>query len=139
MNFTDRPGSIVVGVDGTPASVDALVYALREAAASGTRVDVVSAWSAPETTREGAQAVQDQAAAEALCRAGERPVISRVLVEGEPVETLVAVSRWAQVLVLGTGRGKVAEGCLGEARCPVLVVPQADSTGVGTTASGTSA
>ena len=139
MNLTEQPRSIVVGVDGTAASVDALVFALCEAAACGTSVEVVTAWSSQQSTRASAQQLQDRAVAQALCRSGERPVIARELVEAEPVDTLLAAARRARALVLGTGRGRVAERCLLEAKCPVLVVRQRTSVTVGTTTSGISA
>ena len=41
-------GRIVVGVDGSPSSHDALVWAADEAARRDARLDVVNAWSVPE-------------------------------------------------------------------------------------------
>ena len=68
---------IVVGVDGTPASVEALAFALHEGSLRGTSVRCVTAWHfdapyegwlAPENpaqARDNAEAAQDRAVAAA--------------------------------------------------------------------------
>ena len=129
MRLIDQPGTIVVGVDGTDASVRALVFALREGRACKATVRVVTAGV---DAREHALDVQDRAVAAALAEMPAPPVIARVLVEGEPVAALLEASRGALSLVLGRGRkgveregavGSIVERCIREARCPVIVVP----------------
>lgn len=44
----DRPGDIVVGVDGSACSVDALRWAAGQAELSGAELRVVMAWTLPE-------------------------------------------------------------------------------------------
>jgi|GEM_PF-6877182 len=41
------PGHIVVGVDGSPSSLDALTWAVGQAALTGTDVQAVIAWEYP--------------------------------------------------------------------------------------------
>ena len=49
------PGHIVVGVDGSPSSLDALTWAVGQAALTGTDVQAVIAWGSthpcPGSTR----------------------------------------------------------------------------------------
>src|SRR5687767_4063792 len=82
-----RDAQVVVGVDGTDASHAALIFALREGAARGSTVEVVTAWNnsqgdhdasnAALDVRALAQRAQDQALAEALTEVRSTPVISR--------------------------------------------------------------
>jgi hypothetical protein len=48
-----KPPSIVVGVDSSDASRDALSLALREAEVRGGRVQVVTAWEPPDRGTAG--------------------------------------------------------------------------------------
>lgn len=144
------PGTVVVGVDGSPASRAALRYALDDATRRGARLRAVTAsarpdfWATPygpvplpPTERE-----LDRLRAAARRWVGEvaasRPPGATVPVEvlaaaGPPAEALIAASRDADLLVLGhRGRGAVASAVLGSvgmrcvvgARCPVTVVPR---------------
>ena len=45
----DRSGTVVVGVDGSPASVAALALALREAHEQHHTVEFVTVWTPPVT------------------------------------------------------------------------------------------
>ena len=47
-----RESVVVVGVDGSPASVDALVHGFGEADARGGWVEVVTAWSWPSASAD---------------------------------------------------------------------------------------
>lgn len=135
MLWTRRDATIVVGVDGTEASRAALAFALREGAARGSTVEVVTAWETPTNgvdVRSLAQAAQDEAVADALATVSPTPVISRTLVEEHPAAALVSASRGAAFLVVGRGRkgvaregvmGSVGEYCIRHAHCPVTVVP----------------
>lgn len=135
---------IVVGVDGTPAGQVALEFALREGAARGGAVDVVSVWTwhgphealsgpaSPREARDRAQRVQDEAVAEALARVPVAPVVSRQVVEGDAGQVLVRAGRDADYLVVGSAHkglvkraflGSVSEHCVRHATCPVVVVP----------------
>ncbi len=142
MNESRAP--IVVGVDETPAAQTALRFALHEASRRGSALDVVTAWRwqpttqdpSPQDSREvaraEAQGIQDRAVALALEGMDGSPVLSRQVVEGDPADVLLRVSRAADYLVVGSGRkgpvkrmllGSVSADCVRKAICPVLVVP----------------
>lgn len=140
-DIASRP--IVVGVDGTALSRDALVFALEEAAVRGTRVRAVSAWTfgtvladaEPGTTQE--EAIQEatdalsSSLADALGRTEARPEVEQLVEHGAPGEVLVEASKGAGLLVVGSGRkgplartflGSVSDHCVRHATAPVVVV-----------------
>ncbi len=140
---------IVVGVDGTAASQQALVFAIREACLRGSPVEVVTAWTwssvyEPVATlessadaRDQAQRLQDEAVTEALSAAGVTPVVSRQVVRGDPAQVLIEAARGAAYLVVGSAHkgvlkrailGSVSEQCVRHADCPVMVIPLHRST-----------
>lgn len=135
-------GPIVVGVDGSPTSQDALRCAFEAATRRGADLIVVEAWHeegllavppVPED-REKVQRRLTQALTEQLAglRAKYPDVNARPIVRhGHPVATLKDIARDAQLLVVGhRGRGgfdglflgSVAAGVLRHALCPVMVV-----------------
>jgi nucleotide-binding universal stress UspA family protein len=146
------PGTIVVGVDGSAASREALRFAAEEAGLRGARVVAVHAWAfvppAPigdpgmipmpavdfpgqlDAERDAAQAELDAAVADALDpqRAIE---IEKRLVEGDSGDVLVVESAGADLVVVGShGRtglraallGSVSRHVVEHAACPVVVV-----------------
>jgi nucleotide-binding universal stress UspA family protein len=138
------PPAIVVGVDGTPASQAALVFALREGARRGGAVEVVTAWALPrpyeevtgpesiEQLRALAEQTQDETVTAALRRIDTSPVVSRSVVQGPPGPVLLAASRDADYLVVGSAHksaatrfllGSVSQYCVRHATIPVMVVP----------------
>jgi len=140
----DRSHTVVVGVDGSRASLAALTAALADAAASHREVEVVTVWAAPalharddglflsRAARRRALRVQTMATALATRRAGVRVPVTGVLLQGDPAEILVQASAGAAELVLGAPRSgscdlgrtaSVTRRCLSEALCPVRVVP----------------
>ena len=143
--MTTRDGrAIVVGVDGSPGSKAALALALEEGLARGVTVEVVTTWllgaglsdvAGPDTFEEEterAQRCQDAALAEVLAGYGERPVISRLVVQSYGGHALVEAARDAALLVVGSGRksvlarallGSVSEYCVRPAGVPGVVVP----------------
>lgn len=135
---------IVVGVDGSPGSKAALVFALREGLARGCTVQVVTTWlvgppmrdvisaSSYAEEEEAARALQDTLIAEALAEVGEVPDIARIVVHDVGGATLIEAARGAAMLVVGSGRkgaltraflGSVSEFCVRHATVPVVVVP----------------
>ena len=143
--MTERDNrAIVVGVDGSHGSKAALAFALAEGLARGATVEVVTTWLlgpaisdiATATTFEEeqvkAQRCQDAALAEVLADFGEKPVISRVVLQSYGGHALVDAAHDAALLVVGSGRksviarallGSVSEYCVRHSRVPVVVVP----------------
>jgi nucleotide-binding universal stress UspA family protein len=150
----ERPGKtrVVVGVDGSPGSRAALVWAVDHAARRGDELQVVATfpvevyWSDPHLLDERhIQAVR--ADTEARVRAMVDEVVGQsdlggvpvgvVVAAGGPAPVLVDASDDAALLVVGSrGRGavrstvlgSVALHCVTHARCPVVVVhPRADA------------
>jgi nucleotide-binding universal stress UspA family protein len=139
---------IVVGVDGSPASIEALRWALAEAAARRSPLLVVRAWShpfvtsplgavAPSLDRETLAALATAATEEleralAAARAAESEVkLETSVVEGGAAAVLLEAAQGADLLVVGSrGRGgfsglllgSVSQQCLHHAPCPVVVV-----------------
>lgn len=132
---------IVVGVDGSPESRNALRWAARIADAIGARIEVVLVWeyissygwgalpppSAPHTELEGQLA---KIVTEVFGSDVPTGLTNRVL-EGSAASSLVAESKDAQLVVVGSrGHGGFAGLLLGSvsakvaehAACPVLVV-----------------
>ena len=146
------PQRVVVGVDGSPSSRDALLWALAAAARSQARVEVVSAypvdfyWTDPylidtrhvsdvrtKTAERTRSFVDDARRDPSLATVpGVADVdVEVVVVGGAPAEHLVARGEGARVLVVGSrGRGTVRTALLGSvalhcathAHCPVVVV-----------------
>jgi nucleotide-binding universal stress UspA family protein len=138
-----QPTSIVVGVDGRPASDQALAFALREASLRGGRVEVVTTWEwtipydrafqddATEA-RSQAEKIQDDAVQRALQGLETTPEVNRHVVREKAGAALVRLSHDADYLVVGNSHknlvtrtllGSVSSYCLRHAHCPVVVVP----------------
>ena len=131
---------IVVGVDGSPASVDALRWAARQADLTGAAVEAVISWDYPSTSGmefgsldiDWAGNARADAGRCAARRAGQRRRHShRTVTRGHPAEVLVAAAQGADLLVVGSrghvalpGRllGSVSEHVAARAPCPVVVV-----------------
>jgi nucleotide-binding universal stress UspA family protein len=132
---------IVVGVDGSGSSRQALRWAAGQAQFSGARLDVVITWELPTSfgwvapypddfnPAEDAQKAAEDEVATALAGCPDVSVQTTV-VEGHPAPTLVEASRHADLLVLGSrGHGEfagmllgsVTQHCVTNAHCPVLV------------------
>lgn len=145
-------GRVVVGVDGSFSSVQALRFADQEARARAAALQVVHAWRLPYlgfAGRSGSlpQDVVDEFAA----RAGEtlrgslrrasidttRPDIEMWLVEGLPNLSLLHAAENADLLVVGSRGyggwkglllGSVSAQCVTQAPCPVAVIRDSDPT-----------
>ncbi len=134
-------GTVVVGVDGSWASVRALRWALAEAADHDYQVEVVTAW--PHTgpvfvrevpghhsdARERARTAQHRAIREARSPATDAVAVSAVLENARPEEALSLRARGRRMLVVGAGvdhveqaRTELAERCRERVDCPVAVV-----------------
>jgi nucleotide-binding universal stress UspA family protein len=141
-SYPDRPRRVVVGVDGSAQSKQALRWAANFAATSGAQLDAITAWQYPITTW-GYGAIPlvwspAQDADKALTQAvdevfgAQRPEDMRLAVrEGNAAKVLLDESKDALMLVVGSrGHGGFAGLLLGSvsasvaehATCPVLVV-----------------
>jgi nucleotide-binding universal stress UspA family protein len=145
-------GRIVVGVDGSDQSIDALRWAAEEAKLRDATLVAVHAWmfSPPvavgtpdmmampagniaeelDLDREMAERALSGSIETALGAAPEVSV-EPLLVEDTPGEGLVTAAEGADLLVVGThGRGRIAQALLGSvshhaaqhATCPVVIV-----------------
>ena len=132
-----------VGVDGSPASDAALVYAFDDAAARGGSVLVVTAWWVgpvlPEDRdhemdqhRSAASLTQDRAIVRASAEVDGVPTIARRLVHGEPAAALLQAAEDCDQLVVGSvhkglwrrvTEGSVSAQCVRNSPVPVTVVP----------------
>ena len=135
---------VVAGVDGSPSSLAALRWAVRQAELTGGTVDAVMAWQSPAASGLAwGEAVSDPAdyqglTAKALDEAVERAVspdrtvrVRRLVGEGHPADVLLDAAEGADVLVVGSrGRGgfarallgSVSQDCTFHAPCPVVVI-----------------
>jgi nucleotide-binding universal stress UspA family protein len=136
-----RTGRIVVGVDGSPSSLDALAWAAREAEYTGAALEVVSTWEWPASFGWAAPVPDDfdpesdvrqalQAATEPVRAAYPDVEINARVANGHPAPVLVEASKGAELLVVGSRGhgaflgmviGSVSEFCAAHAHCPVLV------------------
>jgi nucleotide-binding universal stress UspA family protein len=140
---------IVVGVDGSPVSAEALRWAAGQARLTAGTLRVVHAWSPPAIAtvgipplrfdwselREQAQAFPGRFAREVL---GDDPGVAIVTVAktGGEAQVLVDESEHADLLVVGSRGagglrgmvlGSVGHHCAAHAHCPVVVVHPKDA------------
>ncbi|HET9733471.1 MAG TPA: universal stress protein [Acidimicrobiales bacterium] len=135
------PKLIVVGIDGSDPSKEALIWAVDQARLTGAALRVVMSWEIPSAAymtplptgldfdRDARQVVDDEVR-EVLNESSDVEV-EKVVVEGHPAPVLLAQSKDADLLVVGsrghgqfTGMllGSVSEHCVSHATCPVVVV-----------------
>ena len=130
---------IVVGVDGSPSSVEALRWANAQAKLSGASIEAVIAWYYPisygfpvvaeiDWARE-AEVILSRVVKEAV--GDDDALISQRAVEGHPTRVLDDLSQNASMLVVGPRGhggfaglvlGSVTTHTIGHAGCPVVVV-----------------
>jgi nucleotide-binding universal stress UspA family protein len=143
MNSLETEGRpvIVVGVDGSAASIEALQWAARTAHTSGAELETVTCWDYPVSygmsvgfgdwdPAADAQKIADEAIDAAFPE--RRPDTIRTAIhQGHPAESLIEASRNADMLVVGSrGRGgfvglllgSVSAYCAEHAHCPVVVI-----------------
>jgi len=145
--MTSPAAVIVVGIDGSDTSRDAMRWALSQAALTGAELRAVSSWRWPNyLTRippgidlaQETSELLDEAVEGVLAEnpeAAATVTVSRHVVEGPAGPALLTQSDGATLLVVGArGRaafpgmllGSVAEYCVREGTCPVVVVRAAD-------------
>lgn len=134
---------IVVGVDGSEPSREALRWAVRQAEATGSSVEAIMTWQLPTAaygfgmpmpTANDFAPYCDKALHDVVQEvAGEHPSVevSEVVTEGDARQALVTAAHGADLLVVGSrGHGEVAgillgsvsEYCTTHATCPVVVI-----------------
>jgi nucleotide-binding universal stress UspA family protein len=137
-----RP-EIVVGVDGSPESRDALRWAFNYACSVDGTLRVIYAWEPPtvanlnlppirmnwEPLVEHARAVPGEIVREVLGERANGRVIP-MLVKGGAAQALVDASRHADLLVVGSQGlgglkgmilGSIGHHCAAHAECPVVI------------------
>jgi nucleotide-binding universal stress UspA family protein len=144
--------TLVVGVDGSAESVEALRWAVKEARLRGTGIRAVRVWqypfvapsaewalgtptpSPPAADAEHFRQLAEVQLADAVSKVEPEAVgmqIEQEAIEGHPASALVEASRSADLLVVGsrghggfTGLllGSVSQACVHHAHCPVAVV-----------------
>ena len=147
----EAAGQVVVGVDGSEQSLEALRWAARLVPVVGGSIRVVAAWEYPpeyvgyvpygsDNFEEITRKRVDQAIAEAF--GGDVPQgLTTTVIFGHPSKVLVHESRDAAVLVVGRRGhggfkgllvGSVSSACVAHATCPVLVIHEhPDASGAG--------
>jgi len=142
----DPRSRIVVGVDGSPSSREALQWAVRQAGLTGSTVDAVIAWHYPLTTDGFGMAPVtvdgvglEESAAKTLADAvagltdppGPGVTINQLVIEGNTVQVLLDTATAADLLVVGSRGhggftaallGSVSLNCVHHASCPVVIV-----------------
>jgi nucleotide-binding universal stress UspA family protein len=137
---------IVVGVDGSQPSTEALRYAVRQAKLEGGEIKAVTAWHVPAAAYGGLGAAplvnvhevfeRDAGAISAKALDSVREDVKDVKIEavvreGHPARVLLDAAADADLLVVGSrGHGGFAELLLGSvshecalhASCPIVIV-----------------
>jgi len=137
---------IVAGIDGSPSSISALRWAIRQAGLTGATVDAMIAWHYPVSAggygwaptgmgttfdfKEDAEKVL-AAAIGTACEPGSGVSVRARAVEGNAAQVLLDASDGADLLVVGSRGhggfteallGSVSQHCVHHAHCPVVVI-----------------
>jgi nucleotide-binding universal stress UspA family protein len=137
---------IVAGIDGSPSSISALRWAIRQAGLTGATVDAMIAWHYPASAggyawaptgtgtafdfKENAEKVLADAISTA-CDLGSSVPVRACVVEGNAAQVLLDASDGADLLVVGSRGhggfteallGSVSQHCVHHAHCPVVVI-----------------
>ena len=136
---------IVVGVDGSASSTQALEWAIRHAESTGGEVSAVTAWEYPQfygsmgwMPPENEEGTVEQAARKVLAdsiadTAGPEPAVTvhGTVAYGAAAPVLLKEAEGASLLVVGSRGhggfagallGSVGQHCVQHAPCPVVVV-----------------
>lgn len=139
---------VIVGVDGSQESIEALAWAARYATATGAKITAVQAWHYPaagpvqaggpppaitDQARSTMQETLDKALTDVFGTTNPENVDTK-LAYGHPAMVLVNESEGADLLVVGNRGhgafhgmllGSVSIHCVSNATCPVVVVRSA--------------
>jgi nucleotide-binding universal stress UspA family protein len=135
--------NIVVGVDGSQGSIEALRWAVAEANLHGAKLRAITAWEFPYLYPEGAALLPlDQYESETRARLDKiindtvadpatRAQIERTTISGNPSSILEIESKTCDLVVVGARGhggfvglllGSVSDQIVKHAHCPVVVV-----------------
>jgi nucleotide-binding universal stress UspA family protein len=135
------PARIVIGIDGSDASMEALDWAGRQAHMTHSTLEMIMTWDWPLSNgwamyfpegydpSEGMPEILSRAADDLRTKYPDIEVSFEV-VQGHPAPLLVEASKGADLLVVGSrGHGEfvgmligsVSEYCATNAHCPVLI------------------
>lgn len=144
--MSTTPGSgrrIVVGVDGSQSSIDALRWAVGQARLTGAELTAVMSWEFPTSIAYAWGPVSDDTDWDGDTRkelektitenleADDAATVQRSVVRGHPARALLDASAGAELLVVGSRGhggfsglllGSVSQYVIAHASCPVLVV-----------------
>ncbi len=136
-------GVIIVGVDGSPGSLEALRFAIEEARIRGDEVRAVIAWHVPAAAYDSGlipvpvdpedyRKIAEETLARSLAEVEAGDVtVTPLTREGQAADVLVAESKDADLLVVGSRGlggfkglllGSVSQQCAHHAACPVAIV-----------------
>lgn len=138
----EKKRRIVVGVDGSESSRHALHWAVAQSKVMGATLEAVTTWAPPipwgrTPTLPSSQDPADRArkvlaeAVESVLGPHSALDVQEVVVEGHAAPTLIAASKRADLLVVGSRGhgpfagmllGSVSRHCVTNAACPVVVV-----------------
>ncbi|MCW2540250.1 MAG: universal stress protein UspA [Frankiales bacterium] len=132
---------IVVGVDGSEPSREALRWAAHYAQTIGASIDAVISWHYPSTYGLGGVLIDWDPESEARKVLADTvtavlgshlpPTLTQVVREGNPAQVLLDETKDARMLVVGSRGhggfaglllGSVSANCAEHAQCPVLVI-----------------
>jgi nucleotide-binding universal stress UspA family protein len=146
-NSPDNTHRIIVGVDGSPGSKNALTWAMNQGRLTGASVEAITTWQDPakygtaygwtsaafegDTYATTMVKVLDDTVAEVAADMSHPVAVLAQVIEGHPAEALVRAAAGAQLLVVGSRGhgtfasimlGSVSQHCVQHATCPVVVV-----------------
>ena len=142
MNTAEDPATIIVGVDGSDSSIEALRQAVWLAEPIGAQVKALTCWNHPnpylvpyalgDFDFEGAAQTILNTAVESAFGLDRPQHLTAELVQGAARSVLIEASKDAILLVLGRRgfggfkgllMGSVSSACTAYAHCPVMIVP----------------
>lgn len=130
---------LVVGVDGSPSSRNALEWAVRQAELAGGTITAITAWGYPlfygvemAGVFDDIHRAAEEALADTVAQIGDtRVAIHQEVVQGNIVEALLEAAATADLLVVGSRGhggfvgsllGSVSQHCSQYSPCPVVIV-----------------
>jgi nucleotide-binding universal stress UspA family protein len=146
--------TIIVGIDGSPVSRQALAWAVAEGKLRGTPVRAVYVWElAPAVAPsghvfggpvddmliadlDGQRRAAEQRLAETVAAIDDTDAVELQVLEGDPATVLCEQSAEGELLVVGSHGhgglasvllGSVSQACTHHAACPVVVVREPDA------------